>query len=138
MVKQDLSHLNKHLTGLGNILTPPGRYSATILNAAVESSKNGNPQIVYHLDVEINSPKGLVRTVIYKFTQLIEPMIEFFLDEMTILKVTLTDMDELPTALSDLIGAVVEIEVAYNPGYQYPVPKFLRLVCKPRENCGHF
>ncbi len=83
----NLSHLNKHLTGSVTVMTPPGHYPATILDASVESSKNGNPQIVYQLDVEINSPKGLVRAVIYKFTQLIEPMIEFFLDEMTFLEI---------------------------------------------------
>lgn len=137
-MREDLSHLNKHLTRLLPRMTPPGIYPATILAASVERSKNGKPQIVYKLEVEVKDPSGFHKALIFKFTQLIEPMIEFFLDDMAVLEITLTDMDQVPEALASVIGAIVETEVAYNPGYQYPVPKFLRLVCKPRENCGYF
>ena len=133
----NLSHLNKLLKKSSTRVLPPGFYSAVIQEASVEESKNGNPQIVYKLEVEVDTQTGLQKVVIYKFTQLAEPMFDFFIREMELLRVIVPDMSELEEVLSSLPGTVVEIEVDYNPGYGYPVPKFLSVLCKPNGNYGY-
>lgn len=134
----NLSHLNKLLKKSSTRVIPPGFYSAVILEASVEESKNGNPQIVYKIEVDVETPTGLQKALVHKFTQLAEPMFDFFIREMELLKVVVPDMDQLEEVLSGLRGTVVEIEVDYNPGYGYPVPKFLSVLCKANGNYGYF
>ncbi|MDQ1240449.1 MAG: hypothetical protein QG577_2635 [Thermodesulfobacteriota bacterium] len=123
----ELSNLNHALNSRINGMVPAGIYRAEIVRATVETSKSDNPQIVYNLEIESGSHAG---AIVMKFTQLTEGTIDYVIDDMHLFKISIRDMNDLPAILESLVGTLVDIEVSYREGYKYPVPRFVRMICR--------
>lgn len=82
-------------------------------------------------DLAINMDEEEHKRKVRKFTQLTETAVDYLVQEMNILQMFITDMNDLPRVLQSVVGAIVEVEITYRDNYKYPVPRFTKLIYKP-------
>ena len=104
----DLSDLNKYFQSESKECLPTGTYRATLTNAVITLSKNGNRLIQWTL--EAVKPSGRIGETT-KFSPLIPQSMSFLQADLAALGISLTDLNELFTILPTLKDTIVDIQV---------------------------